>query len=330
MTYYTPRPADANLGSAIDFGRLNQLGLAVKNGASASEKDQKQVAQQFEAMFIQQLLKQARQASGMKGLLDSDQTRLVQSMSDEQSALQLSDPGIGLAQALLQQIQGNSSSGQGAAAIEARAKSLPELASSRVPGLRSRIGEERKEDATSISSLIDMLSQSPMGSMVGAAVSAVQGAPAHIQNFVDRMGSAAKVAAAKSGLPAELILSQAALESGWGKREIRGDDGANSYNLFGIKATGGWTGKVVNITTTEYENGVARKVVQPFRVYNSYAESFADYAKLIGNSDRYSDVAKASSAQEAARRIQDAGYATDPAYAEKLINIMGYFNKLAT
>lgn len=329
MAYYVPRPLD-NVGSAIDFGRLSQLGLAVKNGATASTKDLKQVAQQFEAMFIAQLLKQARQASGTSGLLDSDQTRLAQSMSDEQSALQLSDPGIGLARALLKQIQGNRSDGQGAAAIEARAEAQPELAPSRVPGLRSRIGDGRKHDASSISDLINLLSSNPLGAAVGAAVSAVKGAPSHIQSFVDRMSGAAKIASAQSGVPAELILSQAALESGWGAREIKGSDGQSSHNLFGIKATAGWNGKVVNVVTTEYENGVARKVVQPFRAYDSYAESFSDYAKLVGNSDRYSDVASASTAQEAARRIQEAGYATDPGYADKLISIMGYFNKQGT
>src|SRR3546814_6406549 len=101
------------------------------------------------------------------------------------------------------------------------------------------------------------------------------------------MSNAARVAANQSGVPEKLILSQAALESGWGKREIMRPDGSTSYNLFGIKATSGWKGDVVHITTTEYENGVAKKLTQPFRAYGSYAESFADYARLISNNDRY-------------------------------------------
>lgn len=329
MTYFIPRPSDG-AGSSLDFRQLDRLGYAVKGGARTSEQDQQQVAQQFEGMMIQQLLKQARQSSSMTGLLDSDQTRLAQSMSDEQIALQLANPGIGLAQALLAQIQGNLPGGQGAAAIEGRSKALPELASSRIPGLKSRIGEERKQDASSISALIDILSASRLREAAGAAVSAIKGAPSHIQGFVDRMSSAAKLAATESGVPAKLILSQAALESGWGKREIRGEDGSNSYNLFGIKATPSWKGKVVNIMTTEYENGVARKVMQPFRAYNSYAESFADYARLISRSERYSEVVGAPTAEAAARSIQEAGYATDPNYADKLISIMGYFNRLST
>src|SRR5690606_32381543 len=127
----------------------------------------------------------------------------------------------------------------------------PELSGSRLPALRSRIGTERPDDAPSISALIDMLSNSVAGRAAGAAVSAIRGAPQHIEQFVSRMTHAAHSASKESGVPAELILSQAALESGWGRREIRGDDGSQGYNLFGIKASPNWKGKVVNTMTTE-------------------------------------------------------------------------------
>ena len=126
------------------------------------------------------------------------------------------------------------------------------------------------------------------------------------------------------------FMGQAALESGWGKREIKHADGSTSFNLFGIKAGPSWKGKVVNVLTTEYEDGVARKVTQPFRAYASYEESFADYARLIGNSPRYESVTTARNEIEAARRIQDAGYATDPRYAQKLIGIMGQLRGAAS
>src|SRR5690606_8322518 len=117
----------------------------------------------------------------------------------------------------------------------------------------------------------------------------------YIRDFVTRMASAADYAAEQSGVPAKLILSQAALESGWGQREIQREDGSSSHNLFGIKATGGWKGEVVHVMTTEYEDGVPRKVSQPFRAYDSYADSFADYARLIGRNQRYSEVLTAPS-----------------------------------
>ncbi len=318
LVHYTPRPGNT-AASSMDFSGLNQLKRGVSAGADAPLEKQKEVARQFEALFIQQMLKQARQ-SASPTVFDSQQTRLAQSMGDEQMALQLADPGIGLAQALLNQIQGNQ--GKAGDATDGKA-GMPELAASRLPGLRSRIGEDRRNDASSISGLIDLLTKNPLSEKI---YSAIRGAPGHIQDFVAKMSDAAKLAANDSGVPAKLILSQAALESGWGRREIMREDGTNTYNLFGIKASPNWKGKVVNITTTEYEDGVARKVVQPFRAYDSYAESFADYARLIGQNKRYSDVVAAPSAEAAAHKIQAAGYATDPAYAEKLISIMSYFD----
>jgi flagellar protein FlgJ len=315
FTQYIPRPV--NDASAFDPGQINLLKRQVQDGGSADAN--KKVARQFEAMFIQMLLKQSHQSSASSGPFDSDQTRMAQSMGDEQMALQLSDPGIGLAQALLDQI-GARQPDNGTA--QPSSSTPPELSTSRVPGLRSRVGQDATHVASSISALIDLLSQqAPAG-----LASAIKGAPEHIRSFVSAMSGAAKAAANESGVPLKLILSQAALESGWGKREIQGADGSPSYNLFGIKASPGWKGKVVNVLTTEYDSGVARKVVQPFRAYSSYAESFADYARLIGNSARYEEVVSAPNAEIAAQKIQDAGYATDPGYAQKLISIMGYFD----
>lgn len=317
---YIPRPSHGSAASSLDFSNLNSLKRGMRDGAGGSPEAQKEVMQQFEALFIQQMLKQARQVSVAPGAFDSQQTRLAQSMSDEQMALQLANPGIGLAQALLDQIQAV----QGTVAGKPGGGSTPpELAGSRLPGLASRIGDGRRNDASSIGDLINLLTRNPLTEKI---YSAIKGAPDHIQNFVSKMSGAARLAANQSGVPEKLILSQAALESGWGRREIMRPDGSTSYNLFGIKATSGWKGDVVHVTTTEYENGVARKVTQPFRAYGSYAESFADYARLIGTNERYSDVLEANSAEDAARKIQRAGYATDPAYAEKLISIMSYFD----
>jgi flagellar protein FlgJ len=262
-------------------------------------------------------LKQARAANPEGGLFDTQSVRMAQSLGDEQLAMQLADPGIGLAKALQAQMSGQNSEPFGVASHD------PEAAHSRRADLRSRMPNDRSIDAASIAELIDKLSNN---STVQRVYSSIQGAPNHIRQFVDRMNTAAKVAAEDSGVPTKLILSQAALESGWGKREIMHADGTTSHNLFGIKATPSWKGKTVEVMTTEYQNGVARKMTQTFRAYDSYAESFADYAKLIGNNKRYEGVKHASSPQEAAQRIQDAGYATDPSYAKKLISIMAYFD----
>ena len=119
------------------------------------------------------------------------------------------------------------------------------------------------------------------------------------------------------------MVAQAAHESGWGKREILNADGSSSHNLFGIKAGPGWKGATAEITTTEYINGEPRKVVAKFRAYASYAESFNDYAKMMKDSPRYGQVvANASTPRGFSEGLQKAGYATDPAYADKLTRVI--------
>ncbi len=142
------------------------------------------------------------------------------------------------------------------------------------------------------------------------------------QSFVDRLQPHAQAASRTTGIPAHLILGQAALESGWGKREIKMADGSSSFNLFGVKAGKGWNGKVAEITTTEYANGVAHKQTERFRAYGSYTEAFQDYAKLLSDNPRYAAVIGQDGAQGFAQALQQAGYATDPHYADKLAKVI--------
>jgi flagellar protein FlgJ len=144
-------------------------------------------------------------------------------------------------------------------------------------------------------------------------------APKGRDDFVQYHSDAAERVALDSGIPSSFMLGQAGHETGWGKSEIKNADGSTSFNLFGIKAGRGWTGKVAEVTTTEYENGVAHKVVAKFRAYSSYEDSFRDYARLINDNPRYEKArAKTDSATAYAAELQRAGYATDPAYAKKL------------
>ena len=146
------------------------------------------------------------------------------------------------------------------------------------------------------------------------------GAP---QDFVRRMMDHAVEAQKSSGIPAHFILGQAALESGWGKHEIKAVDGSTSHNLFGIKAGRNWTGATVDAVTTEYVNGVPRKSVEKFRAYASYGDAFSDYAGLMARNTRYAGLKNAGGdAGVFAGRMQAAGYATDPAYARKLTQVI--------
>ena len=239
----------------------------------------KEAAKQFESLFMRELIKSMREATAKSGLMDED-------------------PGQGLATDLLDQqlsLQMTGMPGGLSAAIEAQ------LARQMDP------------------------SQAATPRPAAAPVAAARGAAAPVAattsqaNFVGRHGQAASTVAAEVGIPASFMLGQAGHETGWGRSEIKNADGSNSFNLFGIKATGGWTGKVAEITTTEYVGGEARKVTAKFRAYDSYEDSFRDYARLIGNSPRYQAAMQSlGSAQAFATQLQKAGYATDPQYAAKL------------
>jgi flagellar protein FlgJ len=150
--------------------------------------------------------------------------------------------------------------------------------------------------------------------------------PIHVAQFIQRHGDAARAVQRESGLPADFMLAQAAHETGWGRAKMKTHDGQDANNLFGIKAGPGWKGKVAEVTTTEYVNGVPRKLVAKFRAYDSPEDSFRDYAKLLTGNRRYAqavDVARqGDNAQAFAKHLQKAGYATDPEYANKLARVI--------
>jgi flagellar protein FlgJ len=181
-----------------------------------------------------------------------------------------------------------------------------------LPGLHSSAVQGGGHGVSAVSGLVE-----------SEAVAASTPYGSHAQQFVASQSAAAARVAADSAIPADFMLAQAAHETGWGRREIRGRDGGNSFNLFGIKAGAGWNGPTVTITTTEVVEGTPRKVQAQFRAYGSYEESFRDYARLIGSTPRYAEARQATDDPSAfARALQRAGYATDPDYASKLTRVI--------
>lgn len=161
----------------------------------------------------------------------------------------------------------------------------------------------------------------PSGLKMGPGPSPAPIKPANVSqsDFVQKHNTAATAVEQATGIPASYMLGQAGHETGWGKHEIRNTDGSSSFNLFGIKAGAGWTGKTATVTTTEVVNGEARKIKAKFRAYDSYEDSFKDYARLINESPRYAQARQQTgSAQAYATELKRAGYATDPNYAAKL------------
>jgi flagellar protein FlgJ len=252
--------------------KLDQLASLRSAAAQDPQRAVKEAAKQFEALFMQELMKSMRQATMASRLLDNEGTKLGTEMMDTEFAGKMSGLPGGLAAAIERQLSRQMSSAVDAPrAVNRTTQTTP---------LRP---------------------------------------PASAGEFVSMHGDAAKRAEQATGIPATFMVAQAAHETGWGKKQIRTADGSNSFNLFGIKATADWKGPVARITTTEYVDGRPRKLTQSFRVYSSYEESFADYARLMRTSPRYREVvARADDARQFAQGLQRAGYATDPAYAEKL------------
>jgi len=277
-------PSIAN-SLAIDAKSLDNLKAQAKH---SPDKALRQAATQFEAVFMNMLMKSMRDTLGQDTMFDSQQTRMYTGMLDQQLAQKFSERGIGLADMMVKQLSRQTTAGK----------------ETIVPGALNKV-------------------EKALSDVQGAAGEAIKAAP---QSFIDRLLPHAREAEGKTGMPAQFILGQAALESGWGKRDITGRDGQASHNLFGIKAGKHWKGKTVDVLTTEYVNGKAEKVVQKFRAYESYAAAFADWAKLIGDNPRYAKVIEngRAGAAQFAQGLQQAGYATDPLYAAKLTNVINH------
>jgi len=290
---------------AMDAQSLEQLRAQAKH---SPDQALKAAAQQFESVFLNMMLKSMRDATPQDGMFDSEQTKMFTGMLDQQLAQNMSSKGVGLAEIMVKQLsrQNGVPAAQGAEASKA-AVINPVLLS--VP---AAIG---KNMPPAINPRAENVS--PQALMPSAYNGTVQ------QDFVSQMLPHALQASKATGVPPQLMLGQAALESGWGKREILMSDGSNSYNLFGIKANAGWKGQVAEVMTTEYKNGVAYKQVEKFRAYSSYEEAFKDYANLLSQNPRYSGVLQqGGDAAGMAQALQKAGYATDPKYAYKLVRVM--------
>ena len=300
----------ASAGLALDARALESLR---QSSGADPEGSVRKAASQFEALFMQQLLKSMRAAVPKSGMFDGPGSDMYTGMLDSQLTQAMASTPGGLADLIAKQmmrhmraVEAGAVAPQSAAtdAGTTDAAGQPTDGAGAVDAAGQRVaqayGRNELKDAQSLQeSLVRRLS------------------PAQAR-FVEGMWPHALAAQQKTGLPAAFVVGQAALESGWGKRDIRDADGNPSHNLFGIKATGGWEGETVAVMTTEYVDGKPRKVVEQFRKYDSFADAFTDWSQLMTRSSRYAGVLKASSAADFARGLEDAGYATDPRYSEKL------------
>jgi flagellar protein FlgJ len=308
---------------AIDSKSVDDLRLQAKQNPDQALKE---VAQQFEAIFINMMLKSMREALPRKGIFDNQQTQYYTQMLDQQLAQKMSTSGIGLADMLVQQLTRATDRPMQPDLANIAPEEIignPETSSGHAADMAKLLwpaGVMTPQVLTQTELSIAAYEEIPDESLISSRqTSSLSNQP---DDFVNAVWTHAEAASQATGIPAHFMIAQAALESGWGRHEIRHADNRPSFNLFGIKAGESWKGPVVETVTTEYINGVPQKMVEKFRAYNSYAEGFQDYANLLLNNPRYAAVLKNQDAAAFAQGLQQAGYATDPMYADKLIRII--------
>lgn len=346
---------------------LNALAKLKTEARKESPEALKEAAKQFEAVFLNQVLKSMRETKLADGILDNDQSKFYGEMYDQQLASNLAG-SVGLADLIVKQMKHEERDGEKTGKMDMEdylnrsstaVKSLSGghgVVDSRVAG-KSDLNqtnpgwepENKAFEAEPNSSFADPMMTAGQLSAVerqggsevdfeasfndAKALSGMGVAESELkdswrlpissaQDFVRHLHPIAEQAARELGVEPKVLLAQAALETNWGRSLIKGNDGASSFNLFNIKAGKTWQGKQTQVKTLEFDQGIGKKVNAKFRTYASFEQSFQDYVNLIKSNPRYGDALKqAGNAEQYLRGLQEAGYATDPKYAEKVIAI---------
>jgi flagellar protein FlgJ len=295
MMTHPPLPNTLDPRSMSDFKRLART-------EGNSDEALRAASKQVESLFLQMMLKSMRNAALGSGPFDTEQTRLMQDLYDQQLASDLAQrKGVGLADTLFRQLGGGRNRGEEGGAVNVPAPVAP----------KGTVAESAAQSAK-------------INETIAAARTAGGKVPEHVRDFVAELWPHAHAASRATGIPAHFMVAQAALETGWGAKQLKNADGSPSYNLFNIKAGSNWNGATTaQKTVPEFEGGNWRSQQATFRSYASWGDAFADYAKLLTDSPRYAKVLGKSDAAGFAHGLKEAGYATDPQYADKLMRIIG-------
>ena len=260
-----------------------------------------------------------RQASLADGVFDSSQSNMYRDMADQQLSLDLSARGgLGLQEVIMRQLGGHiADKAEKADKIEKADKPNLGFTMDTVTSRQALLTIDRESLLAAAEKELPALKASqPIATTDRVTFNSPEG-------FVRKLWSMAEKSAQKIGVSPEVLLSQAALETGWGRHIIAKTDKKSSHNLFNIKADARWDGEAATIGTVEYRDGVAVKEQAKFRVYESYQDSFNDYIKFLQTQPRYQGVLKNTADPDAfIDGLHKAGYATDPDYADKIKRIM--------
>lgn len=295
----------------LDQNSLNSVKAMGRHNDPAALKE---IAKKFEAMFVSQMLKSMRDANEVFAdgdMFSSQEVKFHQEMLDQQMVLNLtSGQGIGLAKSMYQQMQ--KMYGKPVDSEAPAVKTLPEL-----------INQQR------IHSLVPINQIKPLAAAAGEIPELIsrtgvkQSVAVTPDEFIAKVKPYAEKAAAELNVNTDVLLAQAALETGWGKHLIHDAKGNNSFNIFNIKASGTWQGKTVAVNSLENKQGVTYQERSEFRHYENYVQSFSDYVSLIKNNPRYEKaLAVGGDSHAYANELQKAGYATDPQYAKKIRQLL--------
>jgi len=341
----------SDVQNVLDVNALNDIKLKSKSTNSA-DKDEalKEVAKQFESLFTQMLLKSMRKAQEVlesDSPFNSQSVKFYRDMHDQQLAVELSDNGsLGLAPLIVRQLGGSSENYMPSSALRNNA----DLKTHNTKDLKvslNTIPLDKNNSSSGFSLLERRNLELPLAPLHHQTnnnlITRLQSSQTEItqkstmlepdyaqpKEFVSAITVPAKRAEQALGVPFKVIIAQAALETGWGQKVIKTENGQSSNNLFNIKADERWQGDKTNKETLEYQQGSMVKTKAPFRVYQSINESFNDFIHFLSSSERYQNALKqTSNVEQFLQGLQKAGYATDPNYANKIMSTLSKVSDL--
>ncbi len=308
-----------------DLNGLQQITTLAKTDKNAALE---KIAHQFESMMMQMMLKSMREANSAFSdgdITSSSDEKFYQDMSDNQLTQSLSNgKGMGIAAAFMRQLQGRfdskaATSTDTITSLDHVDRALVAIARHSVPGATAA-GNNSMSSASVQDALHALFGEVAGDDPAATDTEPLDGSP---EDFVEKLRPAAERVARQLGVDSRVLLSQSALETGWGQKVLQCANGSSSFNFFNIKADENWRGAVVTVPTVEYQNGVAVREHAKFRAYSSPEESFSDYAKLIAENPRYQNAIQCADDPRAyVHALAKSGYATDPNYAQKVIAVL--------
>jgi len=338
----------ANSQNFLDINGLNSIRQQSKESDQGSKDAALETAaKQFEGIFMQMLMKSMRKAQAVlesDSPFNSESTKFYRDMHDQQMSLELSNNGsLGLSDLIVRQLGGDTDkftpqsflrsdtrfSHKNNSHNEEASKGMSIVQEGILISVKDRQTNDSNDHSNNQQPLFSMPQRAPStkkssnaaekSSSVYQTLAMQEPQYKQPKDFVTALTADAKRVEEKINVPFEVVIAQAALETGWGQKIIKTEGGESSNNLFNIKADKRWNGDKTNKETLEFEQGAMVKKREPFRVYESIGESVNDYINFLSNSERYKTALdKADDVEHFLHNLQSAGYATDPKYAEKI------------